>query len=543
MSFWKSYVYHASRSRMFLWGFALGVLALGAGLGYHLEQRPSAHPELLGERVLATAGLMALAEDDERLVLLAEAASETPPKLLAALGDELAGGKVPYPDLVDAIPVMAVYFDAKGAAAAREIFRRHYSPAQADQAADYLAAWHGRDPQAHERIAAGANATPPAPLAQHLLGRLNYHSQSYRAAYEHFQRDTTGPTAAASRYWSTRALVEEKDFATLARLQAEPAYAPYFDTSLRLKVAVGQRDWPAILALVPRAQWESYREPVFLLAVLTGLAWGLFLAVFGDIPGLLSTRTLLCLLALIAGMASTTPTIYLGLYIEKIRNLSMGDNLVHHFAYFVGGVGLREELCKLLLFAPLLPFLYRRDDELEVVIVASFVGLGFAMEENSGYFLLSAGAAAPGRFLSANFFHIALTGLNGLALYRVCTHGARGLNQFLAIFPVTVLAHGGYDMLLSSDQIEYGGFFAMGVYVLFSQYYLRTALALRPPGQRTCSLTGALVFGISTVAAVVVAHQMANLGALAGATLIMTELLGSVILLFIFFHEFGETLA
>jgi len=246
--------------------------------------------------------------------------------------------------------------------------------------------------------------------------------------------------------------------------------------------------------------------------------------------------------ALLAGMIGTTPTLYLVILTEDVFNLSMGENLVQHFAFFTGGVAAREEVCKLLFFAPLLPFLYRRDDELEVLIVASFVGLGFAMEENGNYFMFSAAAAAPGRFLSANFFHIALTGMNGLALYRVCTHGWRGLNQFLLIFPVTILAHGGYDTLLSSSQIEYGSYWAMGVYVLFAQYYLRTAHALRPSGSRTFSLTGALVFGISAVTAVVLAFQMANLGALAGITLLSGELLASVILLFLFFHEFNETL-
>jgi RsiW-degrading membrane proteinase PrsW (M82 family) len=542
MTSWKPYLYHASRSRMYLWAFALGVLTLGAAIGYLLAQRNDAHPALLGERVLATAGLMARDEEDENQLVPQEARPETPPNLLEALAAELADEQVAFVDLLDAIPVMSVYFDARGDAAAAALFRRHLPPAEAALAADYLAAWHGRDPKAHERIALAAQATPPPVGVHYVLGRLSYHSQSYRAAAEHFRRDTTGPTAIDSRFWTTRALAEAKDFDALRQLEHQPGYARFFDTHLRLTVAIGQKDWPAILRLAPQTQWESYREPVFLIAVLTGLAWGFFLVVFGDVPRLFSGRALLCLLGLLAGMVSTVPTVYLVILTEHVFNLAMGDNLVHQLAFYVGGVALREEASKLLLFALFLPVLYRRDHELEVLLVASFVGLGFAMEENGNYFMLSAGAAAPGRFLSANFFHIALTGVNGLALYRVCTHGWRGLNQFLAIFPLTVLAHGGYDALLASPQIEYGGFFAMGVYVLFSQFYLRTALALRPPGQRTCSLTGALVFGVATVAAVVLAYQMATLGARAGSTLIVTELLGSAVLLFVFFHEFREPL-
>ncbi|HEX2860810.1 MAG TPA: PrsW family glutamic-type intramembrane protease, partial [Lacunisphaera sp.] len=510
MSPLRAFFYRSSRSRKFLWSFALGVLALGAGVGFHMAQQESPRADLLGERVLATAGLAALDERDGRPGLAAEAVAESLPKLLEALDAELAGGKVAFRDLIGAIPVLTDYFDAKGDQAAREIFRKHYSIAEADLASDYLAAWYGRDAKAYDRIAASAQATPPPPLANHVLGRLSYHNESYRTAYGHFCRDTDAATVRSSRFWATRALIEAKDFQELARLQLQPEYAPYFDSHFQLKLAIGQKDWPAILRAVPIAQLESYRDPVFLIAVLTGLAWGFFLAVFGDLPGLLSGRAALCLLALLAGMVSTTPTLYLVILTEDILNLSMGENLLHHFAFFTGGVAAREEVCKLLLFVPFLPILYRRDHELEVLIVASFVGLGFALEENVNYFTLSAASAAPGRFLSANFFHIALTGMNGLALYRVCTHGWRGLNQFLFVFPVTILAHGGYNTLLSSDQIETGSFWAMGVYILFAQYYLRTAHDLRPAcGHRTFSLSGALVMGVSTVAAVVLAYQMA----------------------------------
>jgi RsiW-degrading membrane proteinase PrsW (M82 family) len=545
MNLLRAFLYTASRSRMALWTFALVVLTIGAAIGYHLAQARPVRNDLFGERVLARANLLPLDEDEERqLLLIADRAParKTPPELLAALDEELAKGKVSFRALVAAIPVISIHVDAKGDAAARDIFRKHFPPAEADLAADMLAAWHGRDPKALARIVASARATPPPPLVQHVLGRIAYHAQDYAGAYTYFRADADPATVGESRFWSTRALGEDKNFDELARLERLPEYARYFDSHLRLKVAVGRKDWPAILRTVPVTQLESYREPVFILAVLTGLTWGFFLCVLGDIHRPLSTRALLCGLALLAGMASTTPTLYLVILTEQILNLGPGDNLVHQFAFFTGGVAVREEVCKLLLFAPFLPILYRRDDELEVLIVASFVGLGFAMEENGGY-LMQAAVAAPGRFLSANFFHIALTGMNGLALYRVCTHGWRGLNQFLFLFPVAVLAHGGYDTLLSSGSVPEGGYWAIGVYVLFAQYYLRTAHSLRPAGARhTFSLTGALVFGISTVAAVTLAYQMATLGAFAGGNLMLTELLGSAILLFLFFREFNEAL-
>lgn len=544
MSLLRAFLYSASRSRMALWVFALGALGIGAGIGYHLGAAKPVRNDRFGERVLAKAGLIALDEDDESRLLAdpQRRGMKTPPALLDVLAEELAATKIPFHDLVDAVPALSGYLDAEGGEAVREIFRKHYSAAEADLAADALGAWHGRDPKAYDRIVASANATPPPPLLQYVLGRISYHSQDYRSAAARFQRETDPAALPAARFWATRALAADNDFEALARLQQRPEYARYFDAHLRLKVAVGRKDWPTIIRTVPLTQLESYREPVFVIAVLTGLAWGFVLWVLGDIPGPLSVRALLGGLALLAGMASTTPTLYLVILTEQVLNLAPGDNLVHHFAFFTGGVAAREEVCKLLLFVPFLPVLYKRDNELEVLIVASFVGLGFAMEENGGY-LMQTAAAASGRFLSANFFHVALTGMNGLALYRVCTHGWRGLNQFLLIFPVTILAHGGYDTLLGSGLVEEGGFWATGVYVLFAQYYLRTAGGLRPDRiRRTFSLTGALVFGVATVAAVALAYQMSTLGPLAGGQLMITELLGSIILLFLFFREFNEPL-
>jgi len=227
---------------------------------------------------------------------------------------------------------------------------------------------------------------------------------------------------------------------------------------------------------------------------------------------------------------------------DDILGHHAGDTLPQAFAYFIGGVGLREELCKLLLFVPFVPILLKRDNELEAMLVASFVGLGFAIEENGNYYMMSEAASAPGRFLTANFFHIALTGMNGLYLYRACRWGRNWINQFLFIFPLTIVVHGAYDALLELPEVEGGGFWAMVVYVAFCQYYFKSFHPLRTDGRRTVSLTGSLIFGVSLLGATVIAFQIATLGPRAGATLIFSELLGSVVLLFLFFREIREPL-
>jgi protease PrsW len=156
--------------------------------------------------------------------------------------------------------------------------------------------------------------------------------------------------------------------------------------------------------------------------------------------------------------------------------------------------------------------------------------------------MMSEAASAPGRFLTANFFHVALTGMNGLALFRACTRGASGLNDFLFIFPVTVLAHGAYDAFFDLPQFDEGGYVSMVIFILFTAYYFRRAHELRNDVRMTIGLTGSFVFGMSLLAAAMTIYQMANLGADAGTMLIVTEILGSAILLFMFFRVFNEPL-
>ena len=279
------------------------------------------------------------------------------------------------------------------------------------------------------------------------------------------------------------------------------------------------------------------------MALVTAFGWGLFLVHFGEISSPRSSYFWLCLAGLILGAISTIPTVFLVIVQDEILHFAPAEDALRTFAYYIAGVGAREELCKLLLFLPLLPFLIRRDDELEALIVACFVGLGFAVEENCGYFTMSAAASAPGRFLTANFFHIALTGANGLALFRACTRGIAGINDLITVLPITILAHGAYDAFLDLPELDDTGFLAMIVFITFCYLFFNRAHALRHNLRMTISLTGAFVAGISLLAATVIAFQFATLGPAAGASLIFGELLGSAILLVLFFREFNEPLA
>lgn len=533
-------VSRASRSQSFLWKFALCSIIIGVAVGYILSNVQPSGPEYLAERILAHAGK---ALEHEHHKKQKEASNDTHPfGILAGFDQEISDPAITFRQFIRAVPKLASHVIEADEDGIKNALRHRFTETETELGFLYLTAWGETGRARFEQLKVLATAPVPIRFARYATGKIELDRENYQGAFELFRKEGELAGAVESRYMAIHALMKAKDFVALSELQRDPHYARLFSAHEALGIAIGNGDWREILKWVPLTQMDSYEFGTVVVTLCAGLAWALFLFHLGELPGIFSKPALLCLIAFGCGVLSTTPTIYFVILQDDFLKFSAGDDVYRIFAYNIAGVGAREELCKLLLFLPLLPVLVRRDDELEAVIVASFVGLGFAIEENASYFLLSESASAPGRFLTANFFHVALTGLNGLALFRVCTRGASGLNDFLVVFPLSIFAHGIYDALIDLPGFEGAGFLSMVVYIVFSTYFFRRVHELRSHVRMTVSLTGSFVFGISMLAAVMIVFQMTQLGASAGAKVIFSELIGSAVLLFMFFREFNEPL-
>ena len=75
----------------------------------------------------------------------------------------------------------------------------------------------------------------------------------------------------------------------------------------------------------------------------------------------------------------------------------------------------------------------RSTDTGTALIVASVVGLGFAVGENVDYYQMNQGHSVFGRFVTANFLHLTLTGLVGHALVQA-VQGRIHWEDFLSRF-------------------------------------------------------------------------------------------------------------
>ncbi len=393
-----------------------------------------------------------------------------------------------------------------------------------------------------QALEAAAAQEPPPRYANRLLGQLETKARRYHLAHPYFKREGHFPDAEIARVLAIETLRYDKQFDELSALLQEPGYQTHVTPFLRLELTKHRRDWLGVALALPAYLFFQFDWRMAVIAGIAAFVWASLLLRLGQIDSWLSRPGGLCGLAFLAGAASVLPTLFLVILQDAYVGYDPhgDDDIVRIAAYFIGGVGLREEFCKLLLFLPFALRLARKGSELDALIVASFVGLGFAAAENVSYFDRSAAIAAPARFLTANFFHIALTGMGGLYLCRALRN--RDWNEFLYLFGIMIVVHGLYDTLLSLPGFPEGAFFAMIVFILLSMYYFRELNALNAHGRPAYSLSFLFVCGLCLIIASVIIYQSSQIGLFTSLRIVIPETLGVILIVFMFFREFNEAL-
>ncbi len=316
------------------------------------------------------------------------------------------------------------------------------------QATDAL--WLTNDPQA---TALTQLQTSLAPRAQELLGDYFTSVRDFSAAEDAYAREGAQPTGAAARPLALGLCISQKYTDRLRALRSLPGYAEAISklpTSERSQAALLLGDYPWLLVLTAEDLWQEMLESPaeVCLTLVCGLIWWLLLHQLG---GMAMRGSYLSIIAVALGCLSPIITLYILALQEQLLGLQQNGQVLNDLIYFMSGVGLREELSKLALFALLIPWLRRRADA-EILVVAGCVGLGFAIEENVGYFGHGSHAVALGRCVTANFLHIGMTSLSGLALMRWLRYPRSLWEQSLLTIIGMVLLHGGYDFCLEMHE-------------------------------------------------------------------------------------------
>ncbi len=310
----------------------------------------------------------------------------------------------------------------------------------------------------------------------------------------------------------------------------------------QLEELAEQGAWTDVWWRVPQEIYSRYedRGPV-VLAILSGCCWMAFLLQALQVGCWRDGRLWWALVGVALGVLSIWPTGFFIVWQEIGWGLRDSAELVPGIRYNVLGVGLREEFAKLCCLLPLLPILLRWRSELAALLVSSCVGVGFAVEENVGYFSANS-ASTLGRFLTANPAHIAFTGLIGLNLYRACRSPKEWGSQALGMFGMMVFAHGLYDAFLSVPALAEYAMVATILFALVIYQFFHELRTLRNSQGDTISLSANFLCGVSLLTAATFVYLSATVGTSIAFDMLANGVIGLAVMVYLFLREMPETL-
>jgi protease PrsW len=264
-----------------------------------------------------------------------------------------------------------------------------------------------------------------------------------------------------------------------ARLK-DPRYDRHVTAPTRLRYALHARDWRGALRWFFPANVSHATASVYALAGLAALLWFWFCARIGQLGERPKLRLPLYVGAVLLGVASVFLTVAFIFVEEEFLHFREKKNAIADVIYFTLGVGLREELSKLVFFAPLIPIIRKfKGGKREVLACGALVGLGFAAEENVSYFGNGSLSVALVRFLTANFFHMSTAAISAMALDDfVRDREAHAQTLSRALFTVIAI-HGLYDFFISNHDVAKWSFLSMVSLVLLARQFLSLVRGLR----------------------------------------------------------------
>lgn len=310
----------------------------------------------------------------------------------------------------------------------------------------------------------------------------------------------------------------------------------------RLDALAADGQWRQVWRGIPELYaWRAATAGPIALAVIAGACWLAFLLHAGEVDRQRS-RLVACLVGVGLGVLSIWPTVFLIYWQEHQWNLRDGVELAPALRYNILGVGLREELAKLVCLLPLMPWMVAKRDELGALVASACVGLGFAIEENAGYFWASGGRDVLGRMLTANPFHFAITGVVGLALYRAIVWPRQWAPQFVAVFGVAVLAHGLYDAFISIEALQEFALLTSIIFALVVYQFFRELRGLRSPRRGGFSLTATFLCGVNLVTAATFVYLCTTVGASDAFDMLAISVIDLSIMAYLFLREMPDTM-
>ena len=377
------------------------------------------------------------------------------------------------------------------------------------------------------------------------IGRVFRDTGQFNKALEVFhmvlKEDSENAFAKEMVFFSLSALGDSEE---IKRHLDDESWRPYAGHYTLFKYYLKEGNYTKMLYHLTIEEYKSYSWKAFVTCGVAGLGWVLFLVHLGSGWFWKRKEQLLIPTALTLGFISTI--FCLGLVVVQDHLLNHqgfeGKSVIYNLAYCVLGIGLREEVCKLLFFLPLLYFIKDIKEDYKILCYCSLVGLGFAIEENIGYFMRAGQGAIMARFLTANFAHTFMTGFTCYYLVKAVQRGGHAWDDFTTTFIKMIGIHGIYDFLLSDPTMIAKGmpFFSMMIYVYVAMLYLRLLMNTAPPAHQFVSLTRVFTIVLCCTIGVIFMMISSETGMKTAIKAIASGIIVYAIYAYMFYREFNE---
>ena len=192
-------------------------------------------------------------------------------------------------------------------------------------------------------------------------------------------------------------------------------------------------------------------ENTYLIFPIIGAVLGamLWLSYFKRIDSLEKETNTSIIITFIIGYL--TPSVSLWLYfILEILGFNFNGTLLNDFTYSILGIGLVEELSKLLGVFVTFKILKKKIDEpIDYLFFAGIVALGFSIRENFIYYNNYGSQLVTGRTLISCLVHIINTSIcvYGLYRYKIFKKGNHIINGIIGV-TTAIVSHGLFDFFL-----------------------------------------------------------------------------------------------
>ncbi|MCM8532582.1 MAG: PrsW family intramembrane metalloprotease [Lentisphaeraceae bacterium] len=331
-----------------------------------------------------------------------------------------------------------------------------------------------------------------------------------------------------------------------SRLQSAE-WQKYAENRTLYKFHFDEKNYGKMFYYLTQSQYDLYTWKVILVCSVAGLGWMIFLIHLGGGWRWPKMDLVKVLCAVGLGMLSAIFCLFVVVLQDNwIGHDTREHTLIYNLAYCILGIGLREEVCKMLLFLPMLYWLRKEKSYCRILIFSSLVGLGFAIEENYGY--LSRAEGDPGalmaRFMTANFLHMLMTGYICYYLTLAIQYKGRHWDHFTSAFIKVVLVHGVYDFLLiDSNMVEEGmDFFAMMLYIWIAMHYLKLMLDTSPPTHRYVSLTRVFTIVLSVTFGLSLLVVSLDIGVALALKASLMAIIGNVMFAYMFYYQMNDNI-